>query len=166
MDSQATWERVIDVLEHEMGLQERLRSLGERKRRAIVQMKLEELKEITMEEEMLVERTRGAADKRRALLRGLPGSREERAERSLGERLEEVPLESRERVRRLRQGLLASLQELSRVNRLNAELVEASVRHLNRFAKLLMGDGVRSATYAPPGRSARGRAVGVLDHRA
>ncbi|MBI4230818.1 MAG: flagellar export chaperone FlgN [Planctomycetes bacterium] len=152
-----------DLLGCEEEVQRRLIALARRIRAAVTAMDRPAIEETTTEQELLGGRARDLETRRRALLRSLLGAEAEG--KTLGTLLERIPAPHREALAARRRTLLDLARTLGTLNRLNRLLVERSLGHLDRFARLMMGADEAPLTYGPPRRNASSGRV-LVDQRA
>ncbi len=156
------WKSLDDLLACEEEIQRRLIALARRIRTAVTAMDRPAIEETTSEQELLGQRARDLEARRRGILRSLLGAEAEG--KSLGTLLDRIPTPHREAVAARRRSLLDLARSLGTLNRLNHLLVERSLGHLDRFARLMMGADEAPLTYGPSRRTTSQRVL--VDQRA
>ena len=153
------------MLGREIRLHEPMLALAEQKRVAVIQGDLPGLEAILEQERKLVAEVEKGAEAREAALRaarvavGLP-----EAEGRLEEIMARLPEPERSRLGEEREKLRSLLDELRKKSRHNAELLKASLAHVEAFLRAVADAARADKPYGKDGRPAGGSAF--LDRNA
>ncbi len=160
-------DRLIGILERHARLHRQLLSLMERKKRAMVGDRLDELEEILGEERDAVG-TIGESERERIALMDAIGSllgfAPPRRLRLL-DLISRVGEEHREVLLDLRDELRDIADDMDRINRLNRTLVLHSLEHVHLFLALLRGKDPAAKTYSKEGGAEEPSGSILLDRR-
>lgn len=146
------WSRLDELMSREEEIQRSLLVQGRRARAAVTSMDRRELEAATAQQELLARHARELQARRREMLGGLLGP--EGASRPLGALLERIPAPLRASIAARRRSLLDLAREQGQLARLNRTLVERSLTHLDRVARILLRPAQADPTYGPPRRRA------------
>lgn len=150
----------VDVLNRQTQLIGELVKAAKSKQEAILSGDRVRLEQATTQETELLIKTDGVEGERIALTKQLLGG-----EGTLEEVLENLPLDGRQSVEESSASLIEAIEELQRLNHLNANLLQHSLGHVQAVLGALTGEGTDTGSYGP-GSGRMNRPQSMLDWRA
>jgi flagellar biosynthesis/type III secretory pathway chaperone len=151
-------ERLIEILQKELGVQQELLGLADRKRQSLVRLQVSKLEEITHQEEQVLARLGALIEGRIQLIMDLghhmqiqpQGHMMEQIAGYIGGNLSDQLLSLTKKLR-------YTIHQVNSINRHNKDLIEQSLRHIREFLGFIVGESEADIIYGRNGTRARSR---------